>query len=427
LLNGATIAIIDSNRENRADLRKMLEGSELRVVVDADFGVDAATSVQQSSVDCILVSLEEPVILGLQTMAVLAQAAPDAPIIVYSSLDDQSVVRRAMQAGARDYLRTPLSGELLVPSIRQALEQERALLRRLSGEDATTPVSGTVVTVFGTKGGIGKTMLAANLAMALGHETSANVVLVDMDLRFGCVSVLLDVPSDKTLREAARDVDSITHLNIRDYLFDAGGGVWVLPGPQELEKWEAIAPDRLRRLIGVLSQSFDFVVLDTPGVLSDAVALALEQATLVLLITTQDVTSARNTLTALKVLTGWSYPEERIKLVLNHPNPASGLEAGALTEALGRKIFWEIPYDPAVARSAQLGKPLVLTSPRSEVAKSIVALARQIGGVAPPVRSHRFDAVRSAAGLIRRVALAGHEPETEQAPTHGGQPSVGGT
>jgi pilus assembly protein CpaE len=402
LADNPTVVIIDQNPESRAELFKTLQLSGFTVVGEAGYGVEAPATVNEAVPECILLGLEEPVIRGLQTMDAIAEVAPNVPMIVYSSLTDGSSVRRAMLAGARDYLAAPLTAETVTISMRAVLEQEATRLRRLSGERSERGASGTVITIFGAKGGIGKTTIATNLATAMARETGESVVLVDMDTRFGDVAVMMDIPSDRTVTEVARDIDTIDRGNIRDYLINHPAGVSVLPAPQNPADWEMIGPGHVEKIVRVLAQTFDYVLLDTPGTFNEVVGISLELATVVLLITSMDLASIKDTVMALNMLRSWSFPEEKVKLTINHSNMANSIKDEEVARTLDYEIFWQIPFDIAVSRSNQAGHPVVLASPRSKVSENLAELARTIGGVRQAPRKQRGNPLASMGRIFRR-------------------------
>jgi pilus assembly protein CpaE len=380
-----TVVIIDQNPENRAELPRLLQPAGVTVVAGAGYGVEAPATIAEAQPDFILLGLEEPLTRGLQTMDVIGEAAPNTPIIVYSSLVDGASIRKAMLAGARDYLGVPLTPETLGASIQAILAQEATRERRLSGDRAGQTPGGTVLTIFGAKGGIGKTTIATNLATSLHRETGDSVVLVDMDTRFGDVAVMMDMPSDKTVTDAARDYEILNRNNIRDYLLYHPAGVSLLPAPENPSDWEMIGPEQIEKIVRILAQTFDYVILDTPGTFNEVVGISLELATVVLLITSMDVASIKDTVMALNMLRAWSFPEEKIKLTINHANMANSIRDTDVARSLDYEIFWQIPFDQAVSRAGQLGQPVVLGSPRSKVSQNLAGLARTIAGVGQPV------------------------------------------
>lgn len=382
------VIIVDGNLEARSELHKMLALAHVAVLGEAGYGVDAQTLVEDAQPDVALVGVEEPVARGLQTVEALSASYPNLPIIVYSSLADGASVRRAMLAGARDYLTQPLDSETVIGSIRMVLDQEEHRQRRMTGEvPQLTTAGGTVITVFGAKGGIGKTTIATNLATALVRETGQTVALVDMDTRFGDVAIMMDVPVDRNIADLTRRLDHVDRSNIKEYLVQHSSGVAILPAPSHPGDWNVVSPDHIEQIVRLLAQTHDFVILDTPGTFNEMVAAALEMATVVLLVTSMDVASIKDTVLALNMLRSWSFPREKVKLAINHANVANSVKEKDVVRTLEYEVFWQIPYDEAVTKSTQLGQPIVLTKPNSRVGANLIDLARVIAGVRPRQRS----------------------------------------
>lgn len=382
------VIIVDGNLEARSELHKMLALAHVAVLGEAGYGVDAQTLVEDAQPDVALVGVEEPVARGLQTVEALSASYPNLPIIVYSSLADGASVRRAMLAGARDYLIQPLDADTVIGSIRMVLDQEEHRQRRLTGEvPQMATAGGTVITVFGAKGGIGKTTIATNLATALVRETGQTVALVDMDTRFGDVAIMMDVPVDRNIADLTRRLDHVDRATIKEYLVPHSSGVAILPAPSHPGDWNVVSPDHIEQIVRLLAQTHDFVILDTPGTFNEMVAAALEMATVVLLVTSMDVASIKDTVLALNMLRSWSFPREKVKLAINHANVANSVKEKDVVRTLEYEVFWQIPYDEAVTKSTQLGQPIVLTKPNSRVGANLIDLARVIAGARPRQRS----------------------------------------
>jgi pilus assembly protein CpaE len=376
------VIVVDGSLEGRSELHKLLSLAHIAVLGEAGYGVDAQTLVEDVQPDAALVGLEEPVARGLQTVEALSSSFPNLPIIIYSSLSDGASVRRAMLAGARDYLSQPLDSETVTNSIRMVLDQEEHRQRRATGDlPHATTAGGTVITVFGAKGGIGKTTIATNLAAAIHRETGQSVALVDMDTRFGDVAIMMDIPVDRNIADLARRIDTVDRSTIRDYLVQHPSGVGILPAPSHPGDWNVVTPDHIEQVVRMLAQTHDFVILDTPGTFNEMVAAALEMATVVLLVTSMDVASIKDTVLALNMLRSWSFPREKVKLAINHANVANSVKDRDVSRTLEYDIFWQVPYDETVCKSTQLGQPIVLTKPGSKVGSSLIDLARTMGGV----------------------------------------------
>jgi pilus assembly protein CpaE len=320
-------------------------------------------------------------------MEALGDAVPDVSIVAYSSLADAASVRRAMVAGARDYLIKPLKPEDLSRAIYGVLEQEeKRRLRSSSGERRETAAHGTIITIFGAKGGIGKTTISTNLATALVRGMGSTVTLVDMDTRFGDVAIMMDVAVEQSIADLARNVDEIDRDTVRDYLVRHHSGVMILPAPLHPTEWRNVTPAQITKIIDLLAQTYDYVVVDTPGTFNEIVAATLETANIILLVTSMDIASIKDTALALEMLQSASVSEDKVKLMINHSTAANTLREEDVERVLEYKVFWRIPHDLNVATSTQLGQPVIITKPFARVSCSIIDLASALSGTTPEKR-----------------------------------------
>jgi len=374
--------VIDPDLGSRADVKRALILAHFTVSGEAGYGIESVTVAKEFTPDVLVVSVEEPIARAIQTLEALGDALPDTAVIVYSSLADAASVRRAMVAGARDYLIKPIKPEDLTRAIYGVLEQEEKRRLRASGERAEAPARGTVITIFGAKGGIGKTTIATNLATALVKNTNSSVALVDMDTRFGDVAIMMDIPVEQSIADLSNHIDELDRDTVRDYLVRHHSGVMILPAPLHPTEWRSITAAQISKIIDLLAQSHDYVVVDTPGTFNEIVAATLEAASLILLVTSMDIASIKDTALALEMLQSASIHEDKVKLTVNHSTAANTLREEDIERVLEYKVFWRIPHDLNVATSTQLGQPVILTKPYARVSRSINDLASALSGTA---------------------------------------------
>ncbi len=388
-----TVLVIDPDAERRGEVVKMLVMARFPVVGDAGLGVEGISLAREKQPEVMFVALQEPVSRSLQAVETLGFTLPDAPVIVYSSLTDPQAVRMAMVKGARDYLFAPVSSEQLAASVEQVMGQIAARNRRRLGDELAEleMTEGTVITVFGAKGGIGKTTIATNLATALHERAGQSVALVDMDTRFGDVAIMMDVPVERSIVDVCQHLEEFRRETVRDFLVQHPNGVYILPAPLDPAAWSIVTPEHIEKIVRVLSQTHDFVILDTPGTFNEIVATALEVATVVLLVTSMDMASIKDTVLALNMLRSWAFPAEKIKLTVNHANTANSVREEDVERTLDYDVFWRIPYDQAVTNATQLGQPIVLSRPGSKAAENLVELALQLAGVRKRKRTGFID------------------------------------
>jgi len=390
------VIIIDPDPHRREEVRKALALSGVAVVGTARYGAEARTICSGLSPDVIVMALVEPLPRALQMVEAIVDMAPGIPILAYSPQRSPELVRQAMILGVRDFLPYPTGREELLRAIHTLIDlQER---RRERAAQGLTPF-GSVITVFGPKGGVGKTTIATNLAVAMAQRLYSSVALVDLDVRFGNVATVLGLSAERSIVDLAQNGHTPDLEQVRQCMVTHASGVDILPAPEWRGEWYPLTPDHVGAILHALAQSYDFVVVDTPAGFNDFISRALELSTLALLVTSPDVTGLKEALTVLEMLRDWSYPQERVVLVLNHA-VAAKVSDGEVRSVLGIRPAWRIPFDKEVMRSLREGRPLVSRKPRSRAAVAITAMAFHVAGQPSVPRQGVL------ARILRRQAVA---------------------
>ncbi len=380
-----TVLIADDSAQTRQSLKAMLEIEKgLEVVGEAGDGRETVEAAEALKPDVILMDVNMPEMDGITaTTTILARIS--TAVVMISVQGEQEYLRRAMQAGARDFLVKPFTLDELVDAIHRA-HRSANLDAIYSRPPASGQRAGRVITVFSTKGGVGKTTLAVNLAVSLGVKTHKRVALVDLDLEFGTVTSMLGLKPSQTIADLCR-VDSPLNLDLVDRVMVAASSslVRVLAAPPSPEQAaEVDAEGRKQRdrnyvgeIVGLLKQGFDYVVIDTASNFRDATLTALDLANQVLLIATPEIPTLHNTAKSLDILLNrLAYTQEKIKLVLNRADGAMGLTQDDITRSLDYRITFTLPSDgPTAIWSANSGQPFVLRKSRSGLADAVQAIA----------------------------------------------------
>jgi pilus assembly protein CpaE len=395
------VVVIDPDKESAAEVQKLLTQLGFQVIGSAGYGVEAFTLAFQMRPDLVLMRVEEPLVRPVQTMSRINDGLPDLPIVVFSSEGNLRIMRQSMVSGASDYLQEPLDSDELESALVRTLERkEREGMRRRGELDDPVP-TGTIITVFGAKGGIGKTTISSNLAIALATEAHQSVALVDMDTRFGDVAITMDIPVERSIADLARNLDNVDRSTLREYLVEHESGVFILPAPTRPSDWRNLNARHIRDVVDVLAQTHDFVVLDTPGTFNEIVAAAIEVGSMILLVTTLDMASIKDTVLALEMLhERFGNDDERIKIVLNRAGMDTGVRERDVEATLDAPLWWRIPQDNEVMKAAQIGRPIVMSRPNSKVASEIRDMAQALSGVR---RARRGQAGRKNPGMMAKL------------------------
>ena len=405
------VVVIGQEPNSRAEVQKMLALSGFAVLGEAGYGMEAMTLARQTEPDVVVIAIEEPLIRALQTVEAMVDLLPRSPVVGYSTVRDANAMRKAMLAGVKDYLVSPVKEEELITSIHTVLAQEERRQARISGEMDEPVSAGTVITVFGAKGGIGKTTIATNLATALVQKTNQSVCVVDLDTRFGDVAILMDIPVERSIADLAIPEEEISRDFLQECIYTHNTGVAILPAPIRPTDWRSVHAGHIERIVNLLCQTYDYVILDTPGTFNDIVARALELATMVVLVATVDMASLKDTLLAIDMLRSWNFPQEKIKLVINATNEATNVQPNEVKRMLGREVFWSIPYDRNISTATQLGMPVVVAKPQSRASESIVEMTHALSGVRQS-QTQRSKEAPQKGGLLGRF-LGAPEEKTE--------------
>jgi pilus assembly protein CpaE len=291
------------------------------------------------------------------------------------------VLRRAMVAGARQFLQIPPNTEELLRAIYQ-VHDTTAARRSLSGRTEVQQPGkreGQIISVFSPKGGVGCTTLATNLAVAIKQEAGMRVALVDGSLPFGDVGVFLDLPA----------THSIMDLQVPSEQMDANfaesalvtherSGIKVLLAPQRPEMADMVTGEMLRRTLTLLRERNEYVVVDTWSTLDERVLTALETSDKILLVVSLELSSIKSAKVFLEVADLLRFPPEKIMLVVTRANVATGVTVPDIEATLGRSVDVRIVSDERVMRSINEGTPLMLSGRNTSVAQAIADLARRV-------------------------------------------------
>jgi pilus assembly protein CpaE len=397
--------VVDQNNNSAAAVRNALAGSaELQVVADTGYGPVSLTWARECRPDLIVVAADEPLIRAIDTIQLLTTAAnADWVVVAIAARADADLLRKLMLAGVRDVLlRSWSPGELRVSM--QTAHRAGTRGRASSTSEPAHGAAGSIITVFGDKGGVGKTTLATNLALALARETSRSVALVDLDLPHGDIAVLLNLPSERSAAAAMSEAILADPLLLQAQLVTGPAGVRVLSGSMRPGAANAaIAGTQVSKLLTRLAELHDYVVVDTPPGINEFSAAALDVASLALLVTTPELPCLRRTRTCLDSLQAMGYSPDRVKVLLNRTSSKTNIDEAQARKVIEQPIWWRVSNDHAVLAAAAAGRPVVLAEPEAPLARDITSLARQIGNIDAP-RPGRWTRVLAALGVGRPSA-----------------------
>ncbi len=413
--NTIRVLIVDDVAESRDNIAKLLRFEpEVEVVGLAEDGqqaIDLALSVQP---DVILLDVNMPVVDGITAASRITSRLPGTAIIMMSVQSDPDYLRRAMLAGAREFLAKPFSLDELIGSIRHVHSLSEAGRRGAAPIDTrTSPLSRSdarakIITVFSLKGGVGRSTIATNLAVALRQQEDREVILFDANLLHGDLGVMLNLSENKTISDIVRQFDTIDDDLISDILVTHSSGIRVLLPPPDLQSGEQVTAGHLRLLVEHLSNMAGYVVIDTQPGFDDTTIALLDLADIILVPVTLELTSVTGAHRFLELTGLFGYDSDKVVLLLNRLTAPAGISPAGVAESLRGEFIVQLPDDPALAlRAINEGVPLVQSSPRAELSQEIGRLASLLarrGDLTDGVPDNGTDRGRTASRLLGRLA-----------------------
>jgi len=402
------VLIVDDIPETRDHLTKLLGfESDVEVVGAAAGGPEAIQMATASKPDVVLMDINMPGMDGITATERLAADVPTAAVIMMSVQGEADYLRRSMLAGAREFLVKPFSSDELTASIRQVWAREREKLSRFapvvaasqeisngSGEPAS------VVSVFSPKGGVGRTTVAVNLAVAAA-QTGKRVALVDASFQFGDVGVLLNLnPRNKSIADLAGELQTGEAESLDTFMITHSSGVKVLLAPPSPEQAELIGPSAVKKVLNGLRASFELIVVDCPSSFNEPTLAVLDESDLILTLLTLEITSVKNMRLFLEVCDQLGYGPDKIRLVLNRADSTLGIRVADVEHSIGRKVDHTIVSDGrSVVYALNRGVPFFLSNREAQVSQDIQRLAGAITGPAStaPVARPGDKAVKAPA------------------------------
>ncbi|HEV2249082.1 MAG TPA: response regulator [Candidatus Limnocylindria bacterium] len=411
------ILVVDDIAETRENLAKLIGFEpDMTIVASAGGGQEAVEMAKKERPDVILMDINMPDMDGITATEIIANTVPESPIIMMSVQGEQDYLRRSMLAGAREFLVKPFSADELVNAIRHVHEIEKVKRARYQQAPQQTgggaggqnlrqvlePERGKIITFFSPKGGVGRTTIATNLAVALHQSTGQPVVLVDGSLPFGDIAVILNMsPKAKTIADLVGSFEQVDAEVLESVLVQHSTGIKVLLAPPTPEAAELITGANIKKVLETLRETYAFVVVDTWPSFQEQVLTMLDVADVILTLMTLEITSLKNVRVFMEIAEKLGYDDQKVQLVANRNDSSGGIKASDVEASLARKIPHTIVSDGrALVLAVNRGVPFVISHKDSQVAKDIFTLAEKLSGAG-------VDAAAAAAPPQKAAAKGG--------------------
>jgi len=391
------VLVVDDIPETRDHLTKLLGfETDIDVVGSASSGREAIEMAGRMHPDVVLMDINMPDMDGITATEQLSTTAPGAAVVMMSVQGEADYLRRSMLAGAREFLVKPFSSDELTASIRQVSSREREKQSRMG---VPTPVTGAraggdghgggdgadgqVIAIFSPKGGVGRTTLAVNLAVAAATELGRKVVVMDGSFQFGDVGVLLNLnPKNKSIADLVPEMEASGEIDsINTFVIDHSSGIRALLAPPSPEMAEMVTPAGVKKVLEALRREHDVVIVDCTSYFNDTTLAILDAADVILTMLSLEITSIKNIRLFLEVTEQLGYDARKVRLVLNRADSTLGIRVSDVEHSIGRKVDESIVSDGrSVVYALNRGVPFFVSNREAQVSQDILRLARSVIG-----------------------------------------------
>jgi pilus assembly protein CpaE len=388
------VLIVDDNDETRDGTQRLLEYEDnIEILGFAENGMVAIEQVKELNPDVVLMDINMPVMDGLTATQRLQREAPRARVIIVSVQDDAHYLKEAFRAGAVDFVSKPITSSELAQAIERAYEKapptpapapsrERAP-ERPSSDGSAPRIQGSVISVVGPKGGVGKTTVAVNLAVGLARSApNKKIVVVDGNLFFGDVGVFLNTRGQYSVIDLvlmAEEPEQMDMQAIESVLVSHESGIKLLVAPPNPADIPRMRPESMVNLLKILKGYFDYIVLDTATGYDDMLSAAIQSADKLLALTTPTMPALKDMRILFSELTAVEFLMSNVLLILNKVEKTGRITPEQITNFLKHGVDAQIPMDPQATEAVNRGIPLVdIDNRRAPGGRAIMEITRAV-------------------------------------------------
>ena len=380
-MNKIRILIADDIEETRDLLKKVitLDNEHFEIVGEAGDGEEAIKLCKKLLPDIVLMDINMPKKNGLEATEIITSRYPECDVIIMSVQSDTEYLKTAMVAGAKGYILKPINHEEVSELIQKTFDKKRD--RRQLHSTVVSKKEGKIVSFYSFKGGVGKSILSLNSSILLAKQLKQKVLLIDLDLHFGDISLLTNKHLEKTILDLVDDNMTDNFDAIKQYLFNYCENVDVLFAPLSPEGADYISKDIIKNIIGHVKNFYDVIIIDTGVNFDEHTLYVLDISNLILFVSSMEMSSLKNSKLGLGVMKSLNYDDEKVKIVINQASEKFGVSRKDIEKIFEREIHTFIDEDSKGVRlSVNRGSALCLDSKNkgTKFCKSLLGMCKKI-------------------------------------------------
>jgi pilus assembly protein CpaE len=376
------VLIADDIEETRNVIKKIfsLDKESFEIVGEASNGEEVLKLIPSALPDVVLMDINMPVLNGLEATEKINNNFPSVIVIIMSVQGESEYLEKAMFHGAKEYIIKPFSYDNLIDTIKITFEKYKDRQVNVISEKERK-IDGKVITFFSSKGGVGKSVLSLNTSIALSREKNMKILLIDLDLQFGDISILVNQYNQRTILDLVDEGQIDSYDGLKSYLYKYNENLDMLFAPGKPEASEYIGKDVIEKIINSVKNHYNLIIVDNGVNYSDNTLYILDISEKVYFISTMEIASLKNTKLGIKVMQSLGYDNKKLKLVINRFNTSYGINKKDIEDLFKDVDFTAIPEEEKiVAMSVNNGVPICNDTRyyKLKIGRAIKALSEEL-------------------------------------------------
>ncbi|ERI91498.1 response regulator receiver domain protein [Clostridiales bacterium oral taxon 876 str. F0540] len=382
-MNKIRMLIADDIDETRSVIKKILglEDNQFEVVGEASDGEEVLSLIPEVNPDVVLMDINMPVLNGLETTERITNDYPNVIVIIMSVQAENEYLKKAMFYGAKEYIIKPFNYDCLVETVKSTYEKYKERQVKLINSEPLR--EGKIITFFSSKGGVGKSVLALNSSIIFSKQANKKILLIDMDLQFGDISIMVNKYNQKTILDLVDEGQMDSYENIKPYMYKCNDNLDMLFAPGKPEAAEYISKESIEKLLKQVKNQYDLIIVDTGINFNDNTLYVLDHSQKIVFLSTMDIISLKNTKLGLRVMQSLGYERDKVKLVINRFNSGYGIGKKDVEEVFKDNIFAMLPdEEKTVILSINKGEPFCDAGKynKSKIGKALEIMCKDLLG-----------------------------------------------
>lgn len=330
---------------------------------------DKILSIKNKSI--VIVDLSTNKKNKLDLILKLTKSCKNCKVLALSDNPSVDLIIEIMRAGAKEFVPVPILKNEFFSAVQKLINEF---------DEPQKNNKCKIISVFSNKGGIGKTSLAANLALELSKITKENIALIDLNFQMGDITTFLDLKPSFNISYMLENLDKINETFLLSTLERyKGTSLYVLADPPYFKQADNIQPKQIAKLFQILKETFSYIIVDAEASFDGKNITALDNSDIILLVTVANLPALRNTQRCIELFEKLGYDKEKTKIIVNRYMENDEIKETDIEKVLSKEIYWKIPNNYfAIMSAINKGIPVSDINDSTNISQSYKGLAQYI-------------------------------------------------